>query len=67
MDMGFKDSMLRGRIDGRRKLLNRAKPDSPEYLQIKRLIEEDEAELQNITNASDQKDKKGNITTLFGG
>ena len=65
--MGFRDSLLRGRIDSRRRILDRVKHGSPEYLRIKSQIEEDEAELQKITNSGDQAEKKGGVETLFSG
>jgi hypothetical protein len=65
--MGFKDSMLKGRIDALKNRLRRTKLESPEYLQIKTMIEEAETQLKQLTESSDQNDRKGFVQTLFSG
>jgi len=65
--MGFKDSMLKGRIDALKNRLRRTKLESPEYLQIKTMIEEAETQLKQLTKSSDQNDRKGFVQTLFSG
>ena len=53
--MGFKESKLRGKIDGMKMVLSRIKPekqDSPDAVKIKKAIAEAEEELRRLQQNS---------------
>lgn len=50
--MGFKDSMLKGRIDGLKRILSRVRPheeNSRHILKLRKQLADAEAELRRIT------------------